>query len=105
VSNVAILRNLRALHEGGARVCVRIPVIHGVNDDDESIVSIGAFLRSLPRIDSVHLLPFHISAAEKHERFDRAWRGSHAVEIPEARMAEIVTKLAGGSGLKTGIGG
>ena len=42
---------------------------------------------------------------EKHERFGRPWRGNGAVEIPEARMEEIVTKLAGCTGLETRIGG
>jgi pyruvate formate lyase activating enzyme len=47
VSNRKILKNLGRLAASGAEIIARIPLIPGVNDDDETLESMAALLRDL----------------------------------------------------------
>jgi len=73
VSNRLILNNLKQLARSGADVTVRMPLIPGVNDDDENIDFTGMFLRVLPKIKNVHILPYHEFQKNKYQRFHMAY--------------------------------
>ena len=66
VSNTEILSNLRRLSEAGHEIMIRIPVIPGVNDDEQDLRLVGGFLASLPRLPAVELLPYHNIAEAKY---------------------------------------
>jgi pyruvate formate lyase activating enzyme len=68
VSNQFVLENLRLLAELKKKVIVRIPLIPTVNDDEESIRSVGSFIGSLQTIQEIHILPYHRSGIEKYQR-------------------------------------
>ena len=70
VDNKLIFDNLGALLDGGARVTVRIPVIAGVNDSEEEMHSIKAFL-DLHGGAEVELLPYHSMGVHKYEALGR----------------------------------
>ena len=61
VSNVSILFNLRRLSELGHKIIIRIPIIPGINDDDENLQQTGSFLSTLPNVPSggITSLPQH----------------------------------------------
>ena len=59
VSNARILSNLRKLSEGGHEIIIRIPILPGINDDEDNLRQTGRFLASLPKIPRVELLPYH----------------------------------------------
>ena len=84
-----ILANLRALAEHGHAVRLRVPVIPGVNDDDESIRQIAAFAASLPRLDGIDLLPYHTTAADKYRRMNRPYVLAGARPLSDTRMAQL----------------
>jgi pyruvate formate lyase activating enzyme len=84
-----ILANLQALSERGHAIRLRVPVIPGVNDDDENVRRIAAFAASLPRLDGIDLLPYHTTAADKYARMNQPYRLVGAEPLSEARMAEI----------------
>lgn len=67
VSNRLILSNLRQLAEAGSAITVRIPLIPGINDDEENLRASGEFIRSLPNICGVELMGYHDLAAAKYE--------------------------------------
>ena len=50
----------------GARVTVRVPLVPGVNDDEENIRAIARFVADLGTVPSIHLLPFHAGASGKY---------------------------------------
>lgn len=64
-SNEAILRNLRRLCETGKRVEIRMPLVPGANDDEDTLRGIGALLGSLP-IERMRVLPYHSMARSKY---------------------------------------
>lgn len=71
VSNKPILENLRKLAAGPAEVWVRVPLIAGVNDDDESVARMIEFLSSLKTVRRVGLLPYHSGGLDKAARIGR----------------------------------
>jgi len=85
-----ILANLRALSERGHAIRLRVPVIPGINDDDDSLRRITAFAASLPRLDGIDLLPYHATAADKYARMNKPYRLAGARPLSDERMAEIV---------------
>ena len=68
VSNAPILENLKALVAAGREVWVRIPLVHGVNDDEDNIRQTMALLLSLKTVRQVGLLPYHSGGLDKARR-------------------------------------
>lgn len=66
VGNGQILANLGRLLQGGARVWVRVPIIPGVNDEDEDIHSLNRFFAENGRPKKVELLPYHALGEHKY---------------------------------------
>ena len=66
VSNDRILENLTKLFSAGAHVLIRIPVIPSVNDSEEEMEAIAAFLRSAGKPQGVELLPYHRMGEHKY---------------------------------------
>ena len=64
--NEQILENLRKLAKAGARIMVRTPLIPGVNDREEDILKILAFLKECG-ITHYDILPFHQMGSGKYE--------------------------------------
>ena len=58
-SNAAVLSNLERLDRWGKRVWIRIPLIPGVNDDEENLAELVGFVHKLRRVEAVQVLPYH----------------------------------------------
>ncbi len=69
VSNELILRNLGDLLHSGAAVRLRCPLIPGLNDSDAHLRGIAALSKAYPQLEGIELLPFHNTAAHKHQRY------------------------------------
>jgi pyruvate formate lyase activating enzyme len=67
VSNLMILDNLKKLSSAKAAIIVRIPLIPGINDDDENINQSASFLADLPHLDGVELMPYHEIGLAKYQ--------------------------------------
>lgn len=92
VGNALILENLQKLSIYGKRLLIRTPVIAGINDQDDCILSIAHFLGELKGIIAYELLPYHplglskkIEGHEPQQRFDR----------PSREHLELLVALAG----------
>jgi len=89
VSNRAILENLKKLAATKKNVAVRVPLMAGVNDDDENLGLTVDFLRRLPSVKKVGLLRYHKGGLEKAGNLGRG-KSFRAFEPPsDARMEEI----------------
>lgn len=89
VSNAPILENLKRLAANGTEVWVRIPLMAGVNDDDRNIDGTIAFLKTLGKVRTVGLLPYHSGGTEKARRLGKESCFKTFEAPPEARLAEI----------------
>lgn len=93
VSNRLILDNLRELASEHGNITVRIPVISGINDDDNNITATGRFVSQLPGVRSVHLLPYHRAGVEKYRRLGLAYSLPDLTPPGEEKMNAIANKL------------
>ena len=67
IGNEGILGNITRLDELGIPVVVRIPLIEGVNADEEHIQRTARFLRQNMKRPRLELLPYHQYGEEKYE--------------------------------------
>jgi pyruvate formate lyase activating enzyme len=104
VSNGVILQNLKALARVHPAIWIRVPVIPGVNDDEANIEATAAFVRSLPGIRKVDLLPYHPTGEAK---FARAGLNDalHGTRAPAPAHLEALAAHFRERGLMTTIGG
>ncbi len=98
VSNADILSNLRQLSEAGHKIIVRIPVIPGINDDEENLRQTGAFLASLPNGPPVELLPYHNIAETKYAGLGRGY--GLEIHPPDAEQMRKCAALLANFGLQ-----
>ena len=70
VGNELILENIRRVAETGHPFVIRIPLIEGINADEENIEATAQFLSSLSISEALvtHLLPYHDVGKDKHRR-------------------------------------
>ncbi len=105
VDNRLILDNLKALAEYGAEIQIRVPLIGGVNHDDESLAAIASYVADLPgEKRAVSLLPFHDVAKGKDEKLGQK-RDLAALYEPGADALQRVAEVFAGYGLIATVGG
>ena len=95
VSNGIILSNLRRLSELGHKIMVRIPVIPGVNDDEDNLRATGGFLAALPHVPPVELLPYHNIAEAKYAGLGKEYPLPEIHSPTSERMMESASILIG----------
>jgi pyruvate formate lyase activating enzyme len=99
VSNETILSNLRQLSELRQPVLVRIPVIPGINDDEENIKQSGAFLAARPSVPRVELLPYHNIAEAKYAGLGVEYN-LRTIHAPNQEQMEKCAAILTGFGLQ-----
>jgi pyruvate formate lyase activating enzyme len=103
-SNEPILDNLQKLSALEHAIVLRVPVIPGINDDDENIRQLGAFAAVLPHLDRVDILPYHRIGTDKYHRLNKAYSLPDLRSPSENKMTEIGRTIAT-FGLSVKIGG
>ncbi len=95
VGNRRILENLTLLSEKGARIMVRVPVIPGVNDTEESMLALIGLIRNLKGIEHVELIPFHKMATEKYDSLDLAYEAENTPLLEKGAMDALLNVFSG----------
>jgi pyruvate formate lyase activating enzyme len=94
VSNRLILDNLKRLSSVGKEIWVRVPLVPGVNDDEENMRRTADFLRPLPNIKRVSVLPYHKGGCEKYTNLGKG-AGFRTFEPPsEERVGAVLGLLS-----------
>ena len=101
--NIVILENLKKLSHRGANIFVRMPIISGVNDDDNHIDEALRFLSNINLLQ-VNLLPFHKMGRDKYRRIKKDYKLTGLEKPSEERMTEIADRFIR-KGIKVKIGG
>ncbi len=104
VSNSTILDNLRLLAGTGSRINIRIPLVTGVNDDETHIRQVAAFLKELPGIQDISLLPYHSMGSQKYSNLDMPYLKPDAKPPTKDAIAGIEAALQQ-NGFRVKIGG
>lgn len=74
VYNTVILQNAKTLCEEETPFVIRIPVIPGVNDDEENYRQTAAFLSGAKALQRVEFLPYHKTAGAKYSMVGKEYR-------------------------------
>jgi pyruvate formate lyase activating enzyme len=89
VSNRLIRENLKALAGSGKDIDIRIPLVPGINDDDDNLEKTAAFLSDLKNIRKISFLPYHKGGVEKSKRLGKE-ASFHVYDVlPEPRIEAI----------------
>lgn len=107
VPNELILSNLRRLAEAGRDFLIRIPLIEGVNADEENLRRSAAFLASLPwERRTVQLLAYHEIGSSKHEKRGTIYNPSaYPMRVPSEERQQQCARWLAEAGLEVVIGG
>lgn len=107
VPNEQILQNIRHLAEKDKDFFIRIPLIEGVNADDENMEVTALFLESLPwQRRTVNLLPYHDVGKDKHRRmWGRYNPQGFQMSPPSEETLQHCAALLASHGLTVIIGG
>ena len=109
VPNELILQNIRLAATIGTPFWIRIPLIEGINADEENIEATARFLSSLTDHHSplqVHLLPYHDVGKDKHRRMWSTYNPQDiSMEAPSEAVQQRCKQQLERHGLKVIIGG
>ncbi|WP_346928751.1 trans-4-hydroxy-L-proline dehydratase activase [Clostridium sp.] len=104
-SNKVILDNLKKLSEAGANINIRIPLVEGINADDESIEEFIKFLKNNINVQKINLLPYHNTGRSKYERLQKVYEGVNFEAPSEKRMKNIKESFEKAGFINIKIGG
>jgi pyruvate formate lyase activating enzyme len=104
VSNRLILKNLQRLAKDGCDVAVSLPIIPGVNDDEENMRETAEFISSLQNVKYVSLLPYHKGGIAKYKNLGRQYKLEKVQPPSPQELTELREKFES-YGLKVRIGG
>lgn len=104
VSNKPILKNLAGLSALGRNILVRVPIIPGVNDDEQNLNEMAQFLRGLAHPPPVTLLPYHKAGVHKYAKLGKNYSLPEAQPPSADRFAWAAEMLRNG-GVQVATGG
>ena len=96
VAGDLIFENLRRLHDAGAKVLVRLPIVPGLNDRPDHFENVAALAKRLPRLLGLEIMPYHRLGTSKLARFGLTPRMATDTEAPSREtVAGWVATLRG----------
>jgi len=105
ISNELILKNITVLADNGHDFIIRIPFIHGVNTDKETLEKEATFLSKLSwKRKEINLLLYHDIAKGKHQKLGTNFN-REGLETPSNAEIELAKIIFGAAGLKVSVGG
>ena len=102
--NSMMLENAPEIARLAKELIVRVPVVPTFNDTEADIRAIAKFAAALPRVEKLHLLPYHRLGMDKYTALGRPYPMGDALPPSDAKMNALLS-AAQESGLKCQIGG
>jgi pyruvate formate lyase activating enzyme len=103
VDNDRIKENARIVSESKADVLFRIPLIGGVNSDEDNIRETANFINSLGEGNKVEILPYHRLGIGKYKILGRDYPGKD-FETPDEETIEKLKQIFISYGIQCDIG-
>jgi pyruvate formate lyase activating enzyme len=100
VDRDTIMDNLSRLHDRGANIVLRCPMIPEYNARREHLDGIAATAKRLRNIRAVELLPYHRLGRAKLDRFGFTTRMPASVEPPKFETVQQWVSHVGGQGVR-----
>ena len=93
VPNQQIIKNLIKLSENGSKIIIRIPIIPGINDNNEDLNKMVDFISGLNNIQGIDLLPFHKIGKNKYVKLNLPYKMENFHEPSRELMEKIKVKF------------
>ncbi len=90
--NRLILENLQKLSEAGAHIRLRLPLIEGINTEEEDILPLIDRIKAGLQVEKIHLLPYHDIGKDKYRRMDLPY-DNEQFHVPTAEKLEQLSSL------------
>lgn len=103
VSNKQILQNFKNLAQNGSNLLVRLPVVPGINDDQNNIAKTAEFMLSND-VNNVCLLPYYRAGIEKYRSLNRRYK-LMKIPAPTEQKLKSIKQHFETLGLHVKIGG
>lgn len=104
IGNEVIHDTLRHLGALGKEIIIRIPLIPGHTDDDETLREEAALIASVGTVKRIDLIPYHDFGAVKYQQLGRPYQMDGTPRLTDERIAEIAC-IFNAAGIPTQIGG
>lgn len=106
VSNDLILKNLSLIMDSGTDIMLRIPVIPGINDDDENIAAMVRYIGEINngKILTINLLPYHRRGVSKYHKLNREDKIREFLQ-PSVKEMDKLKNMFSVTGIKVKTGG
>ena len=92
VGNGAILENLLALDEMGAKTVLRCPIIPGVNDTKSHFEGIAGVANRMKNVCKIEVLPYHSLGADKLKKLGKTYETRFA-EPQDSQVDEWIEAI------------
>ena len=101
MDNAVILDNFQRIDERakGLKFIIRIPLIPGINDDQDTLEAMGAFCAGLRNLHSVQLLPYHRLGVDTYRKLGRTYP-LQSLQAPAEEHMEVCRGI-----LRSHVGG
>jgi pyruvate formate lyase activating enzyme len=103
IENVLILENLKRLSQDKVKINLRLPLIEGINTDDENIKATIDMAKTID-VYQVNLLPYHDIAKDKYSRLNLHYDEKN-METPSKERMEWIKEQFENNKFDTRIGG
>ena len=103
--NELILEKARKIAEHAKQLIIRVPVVPTFNDTPEEIMAIARFAKSLPRVEELHLLPYHRLGMDKYAGLQREYTLPDLVPPTDRQMENLLTAARSVCQLRCQFGG
>jgi pyruvate formate lyase activating enzyme len=104
VDNQLILENVVRIAQMEKGLVIRVPLIPGYTDSQENVRRTAEFVRELPGVEEVHLLPYHRLGEPKYPRLGREY-ALQGTDVAPPERVDILRRIVQGVGLRVRIGG
>lgn len=104
-SNKLILENARKIAESGKNLTIRVPVIPTFNNTESEIREIAEFVKTLPNVSKMHLLPYHRMGEDKYSGLNRGYMLKGKEPMSNEYMQDLLEVAKRYSGISCQIGG
>lgn len=93
VDNKLILRNLKFLHDYGAYIILRCPLIPGINDDLEHLQGIANLYKRLPGIKKIQIMAYHNAGKSKYKHLGKEYKLINLQSASSNKIEEWINRL------------
>ena len=104
VDNGLILETLLHLGRRNKDIIIRLPMVPGRNDDDETLKQEAALITSVGSVKRIDVIPYHDYGSVKYKRIGKPYQAEGTPFLTDERKQEIVDILRT-TGIPVQIGG